>query len=553
MAYVCLINPPGIKTTSGLQMHTPNPPIGLAYIAAAVRRAGHEVAVIDATGAALDQIQPMPGRPDILVQGLTPEQIVERIPPDTAILGLSCQFSTLWPISRRILEIIRRAHPQLPLIAGGEHPTALFEHVLATSPADICVLGEGEKTIIELIETLTSGGDLSRVAGIAFRDGDRIVRTTPRGRMRQLDDIAWPAWDLFPIGDYIARNQMNGLHQGRAMPILGTRGCPFQCTFCSSPQMWTTRYATRSVSDICDEIETYMARYEATDFHFQDLTAIVSKPWILEFCSELIRRNLKITWQLPSGTRSETIDDEVCGMLAVTGCKNMAYAPESGSHEIRESVGKRLRIGRMMSSIRAALQHKLTLSCFFVIGFPGETVATLRETRRLVRKLAWIGVQDVGVAKFVPYAGSQLFRQFLAQGRIRLDDAFFLSPIDFYGRPELQVSYANAVSARQLHRWMIWLFVNFYLLSFIRHPVRTLRTLIRALISGVEETRYARWFRDISGTRRKWKRLQSQTHIQGVRDPTVMSEPAWHCDTAFCSDIDLSLPVVQPELQEAPA
>jgi len=78
---------------------------------------------------------------------------------------------------------------------------------------------------------------------------------------------------------------MNGLHQGRAMPILGTRGCPFQCTFCSSPQMWTPRYVTRNVTDICDEIESYTARYGATDFHFQDLTAIVSKPWILDFCA----------------------------------------------------------------------------------------------------------------------------------------------------------------------------------------------------------------------------------------------------------------------------
>ncbi len=506
MAHVCLVNPPGIKTTSGLQMHTPNPPTGLAYIAAAVRAAGHRVTVIDATGSALDQIRPMAGRPDILVQGLTPAQIAAQVPADADALGLSCLFSTLWPISRQVLEAVHSIRPKLPLIVGGEHPTATFEHVLTTSPADVCVLGEGEETIVDLLRVLDGGGDLAEVQGIAFGDVDRVVRTAPRQRIKAVDEIPWPAWDLFPVAEYIARQQMNGIHQGRAMPILGTRGCPFRCTFCSSPQMWTTRYAMRDVSDICDEIELYIDHYGATDFHFQDLTAIVNKQWILAFGDELVRRGLRITWQLPSGTRSEVIDDEVCRMLAATGCKNMAYAPESGSEEIRCAIQKRVKIDHMLGSIRAALRHRLSLSCFFVIGFPQDTSATLRESLRLIRHLAWMGVRDVGVAKFVPYPGSALFHEMLAAGKVRLDDTFFLSPIDFYGRAGLQVSYADALTPRELHRWMIRLFLNFYLLSFVRHPVATLRTLAKAAFSGVEETRYARWFRDQLSMRRRWKK-----------------------------------------------
>ncbi|NLX20720.1 MAG: hypothetical protein GXY55_03485, partial [Phycisphaerae bacterium] len=238
----------------------------------------------------------------------------------------------------------------------------------------------------------------------------------------------------------------------------------------------------------------------------QDLTAIVNKQWILAFGDELVRRGLRITWQLPSGTRSEVIDDEVCRMLAATGCKNMAYAPESGSEEIRCAIQKRVKIDHMLGSIRAALRHRLSLSCFFVIGFPQDTSATLRESLRLIRHLAWMGVRDVGVAKFVPYPGSALFHEMLAAGKVRLDDTFFLSPIDFYGRAGLQVSYADALTPRELHRWMIRLFLNFYLLSFVRHPVATLRTLAKAAFSGVEETRYARWFRDQLSMRRRWKK-----------------------------------------------
>jgi anaerobic magnesium-protoporphyrin IX monomethyl ester cyclase len=540
MAHVCLINPPGIKTTSGLQMHTPNPPIGLAYIASACRAAGHRVTVIDATGAALDQIAPMRTRPDILVQGLTREQVVARIPADVDVVGLGCMFSTLWPISREILEAIRAARPELTIIAGGEHVSAVPEHVLATSPVDICVVGEGEETIVELLDALTAGTDLSTVPGLVYRkpactpdDATETrdvstpafggtgepVHTPPRRRAKNVDLIPPPAWELFPVEAYIERRQMNGIHQGRAMPILGTRGCPFRCTFCSSPQMWSTAYAMRDVRAVCDEIETYMERYGATDFHFQDLTAIVSKKWILAFCDELIARGLKITWQLPSGTRSEAIDREVCERLAQTGCKNMAYAPESGSEAIRQQIHKRVKLESLLESIDAALASGLTLSCFFVIGFPQDTPETLRESLALVRRLAWKGVQDVGVAQFIPYPGSVLFKELVAAGRITLDDAFFLSPIDSYSTHG-QVSYCEKLDTPELRRWMVRLYLNFYLISFARHPLRTLRTLARVFTSGVEETRYAKWFRDFFRTRRQWRRAAA------ARPSTPVAQPA---------------------------
>lgn len=550
MGHICMINPPGIKTTSGLQMHTPNPPIGLAYIAAAARAAGHRVTVVDATGEGLDQIRPMPNRPDILVQGLLTRQIIERIPRDAEVIGLTCTFSTLWPISRHILEAIRAQRPEIIIVAGGEHPTAVYDYVLATSPVDICVLGEGEETVVELLNTIDARGDLHAVAGLAFTHDGQTIVTGRRPRIAAVDDIPWPAWDLFPVDQYIARRQMNGIHQGRAMPILGTRGCPFRCTFCSSPHMWTTRYQMRDVGAICDEIASYMRQYGASDFHFQDLTAITSREWILDFGNELLRRGMNITWQLPSGTRSEAIDDEVCAMLAATGCKNMAYAPESGSETIRQAIQKRVKIDRLLASIQSALKHKLSLSCFFVIGLPQDTSETLHETLKLVRRLAWMGVQDVGVAKFVPYPGSQMFTQLMKAGRIELGDDFFLAPIDFYGKGGLQTSYADALTPRQLYRWMIWIFVNFYVLSFVRRPWITLRTLVRVLTSGVEETRYAKWFRDVFRTRRKWRQAtrvtdEAEDLAAGTRGKADLSP--W---LAQCTDRCTKLPTATCTMQE---
>jgi len=502
---ITLINPPGIKTFSGLQMHTPNPPLGLAYIAAALREAGFEHRVIDATGESLDAVSPYPDRDDFLVQGLTIDEIARRIDPETAVVGISCMFSTLWPVVHRVADAVREKAPAALLVLGGEHGTAVPEHVLATSPFDIVVLGEGEETFVDLLRARAAGRALSEVKGIALRLDGRVVNTGLSARRRDIDGIPLPAWDAFPIREYIARHQTNGINLGRSMPMLGTRGCPFQCTFCSNPAMWTQRWIARDPRLLADEMALYVRTYQVTNFDFQDLTAIVKRQWIVDFCHELIDRNLNITWQMPSGTRAEVFDAEVADLLYRSGCRALAFAPESGSPAILKAVKKQVDLDHMLVAMRSAVKRGLKLSCFIVIGFPDDTPATLRQTLALIRRMARLGVYDVAVSKFVPYPGSELFRRLQRQGKIELDDEFFVSPMDFY--TARSPSYADRVSTRRLYWTMLWLFVNFYVISFALRPWRVVRALVRATFTGREETRYAKWFVDVLFTRRRWRRL----------------------------------------------
>ena len=502
---IALVNPPGIKTFSGLQMHTPNPPLGLAYVAAALREAGFAYQVIDATGAALDAVSPYPDRSDFMMQGLTVEETVRRIPADADVIGVSCMFSTLWPLTHRVADAIRARFPRALLVLGGEHGTAVPEHVLATSPFDVVVLGEGEETFVELLRARARGAPLAEVKGIAYRENGRVMTNGLSERRKDVDAIPPPDWASFPIREYIDRHQTNGINLGRSMPILGTRGCPFQCTFCSNPGMWTQRWIARNPVQLADEMERYVREFGVTNFDFQDLTAIVKRQWIVDFCRELIRRDLGITWQMPSGTRAEVFDAEVADLLYRSGCRALAFAPESGSPEILKAVKKQVDLGHMLASMKAAVRRGLKLSCFIVIGFPDDTPATLRQTLSLIRRMAVLGVYDIAVSKFVPYPGSALFRRLQQEGKLQLDDEFFVSPMDFYTAKA--PSYADAVSSRRLYWTMLWMFVNFYVISFALRPWRVARALGRALLTGREETRYAKWFVDVLFTRRRWRRL----------------------------------------------
>ena len=356
-------------------MHTPNPPLGLAYIAAALTEAGFEHRVIDGTGEALDAVSPYPDRADFMIQGLTIDEIVRRIDPATEVIGISCMFSTLWPVVHRVADAVREKAPGVLLVLGGEHGTAVPDHVLATSPFDVVVLGEGEDTFVELLRARAAGRPLGEVKGIAFREGDRVVNTGLSARRRDIDTIPLPEWESFPIREYITRHQTNGINLGRSMPMLGTRGCPFQCTFCSNPAMWTQRWIARDPKRLADEMELYVRQYAVTNFDFQDLTAIVKRQWIVDFCRELIARDLNITWQMPSGTRAEVFDAEVADLLYRSGCRALAFAPESGSPKILKAVKKQVDLDHMLTAMRAAVRRGLKLSCFIVIGFPDDTPA----------------------------------------------------------------------------------------------------------------------------------------------------------------------------------
>jgi len=501
------------------------PPIGLAYLAGALKSAGHHVSAVDGVGEAVDQYSRSPWSNRALIHGLRVEEIVERIDAQSDIIGVACMFSVEWLVVRRLIEAIRRAFPSALLVVGGEHVTACPEYTLTDCPSiDVGVLGEGEETIVDLAAAHGEGRDLSTVSGIIFRAGASLLQTPRRTRIRSIDEIPEPDWTIFPLETYIDNALTHGANLGRSMPILASRGCPYECTFCSSPLMWTTFWTARKPELLLAEMKKYMTRYGVTNFDFYDLTAIVKKQWIVEFGNLLLAEGLNITWQLPSGTRTEVIDAEVAQLLYRSGCRIVNYAPESGSPPELKRIKKKVDPDRMLVSMRSACKAGLQIKANFIFGLPGSSWGDFSRTYRFLARIAWAGVDDVGVFPFSPYPGSQLFTDLQQQGKVALDEPYFTSLLA-YTDPQHSVSYSAAVGSRTLSWLNLSAMAFFYLCSFTCRPIRLLR-LVAAILSKDTSTKFTA---ALNTRRRKQEamRLANSRSVETVTIPTKAAPSAF--------------------------
>lgn len=473
------------------------PPIGLAYIAGTLEDGGWDVSVIDAVGEAAEQFLPTKDE-RFLSHGLSAREIVERIPGDADAIGISCMFSHEWPVVREIIAEIRNAFPGTLIIAGGEHITALPEFSLKQCQGiDVGITGEGEEAFADVLQAIKQKSDLADVTGIIFREqnGD-ITQTEHRKRIRELDEISAPAWHLFPLEIYLKNGYGFGVNRGRSMPVLATRGCPYQCTFCSNPAMWGTRWIARDVDLFFDEMMEYLDRYQIDNFDFYDLTAIVKKKWIVTFCNKIMDSGRTFTWQLPSGTRSEAIDAEVAQLLYDSGCRNMSYAPESGAPSVLTRIKKKIDLDKMKVSMRDSVRAGINCKANIIIGFPGETHKEVRQTMRFIVQMAFLGIHDVSVSPFSPYPGSELYDGMYEEGRIpELTDEYFFS-LASYTDLTSTISCSENISDRALGFYRLFGMLLFYAALYATRPWR-LFTTIKNVFGEQQESRLEMSLKDL--------------------------------------------------------
>ena len=458
------------------------PPLGLAYVAASLKQAGYDVRCVDALGEApLQRIATENNK--YLYYGLSIKEILQHLAfKEFNVLFVSLMFSHDWPMTKSFIKTIKTIYPEVTTICGGEHISACPKFSMEDCPEiDICVLGEGEETSIDILKTIEQKKSLSKVNGIVYRSGKEIIINQKRSRISQLDDIPLPAWDLFPLENYLSNSLGYGVNPGRTMPMLISRGCPFQCTFCSSPQMWTTKWQARDPDCVIEEMQFYIDRYKVQNFDFYDLTTIVRKDWIVNFCQKLINKDWNITWQMPAGTRSEALDDETLGLMFLSGQTYISYAPESGSKITLQKIKKKIKIDTMKKSIKSAISKRMSVKLNLMLGFPNETHRDMIRTLIFIKDAAVMGASDVYIACFSPYPGSELFDQLRENGQIaNLNDEYFLN-LSIYGNLFRSYSYSQHVGHRMLTFYRLSGMLLFYIINFICHPKRFFHLFVNVI------------------------------------------------------------------------
>jgi radical SAM superfamily enzyme YgiQ (UPF0313 family) len=451
-------------------------PIGLAYLAAGLRQAGHRVRVVDAFGESVGQLTVHAD--GYTTNGLTADGVVARIPRDVDLIGVTCMFSNSWTYCRTVIAAIADAFPGVPIVMGGEHPTADYGRLLRRVPEVVCcALGEGEETMLDIAAHVSRGLPLDDVAGIAVRDARGEVKVTAdRNRIRAIDEIPWPDWDTVPLANYLDNDLCSDAYVGRSMPVLASRGCPYQCTFCSSPQMLGTKWLARQPGDVIAEMKHYKTKYGASYFEFVDLTMVVRRDWILEFCQLLIKEGLDVQWTMPSGTRSEALDADSLSLMKRSGCRSFSYAAESGSPPELRRIKKKIDPDRMLGSMRAAVDNGLVTKCHLIFGLPDQTKGDVLRTLRFVTRMAWTGVHDLGCYAFSPYPGSELYERLVSEGRIdpEAEDYDRVLAANINTNYKLRRSWTPHIPAWAVSWVCLGTMAYFYGLQFLFRPARAI-------------------------------------------------------------------------------
>jgi len=475
-AEIVLLRPPVSISTA--TWHISNaPPLGMAYLCASLKQNNFQVKVIDALGEDLENYGPTKNN-KIFYRGLSPEAIIKAIPNTSKLLMVSCMFSIDWNHVREIIIKIKQEFPNLTILVGGEHITAIPKYILESTPEiDYCCLGEGDEFVIEFCKSFFSNQGLESINGLAFRKHGQVIVNPKRNRIKSVNELPWPAWDDFPIENYLDSQIAFGIELGRTMPMLATRGCPYECTFCSNDNMWGTNYYARDPKDIIAEINYYKKKYNITGIEFHDLTIFVGKKWIVDFCTQLIENEINLDWTVTVGTRSEGLDAQSLKLLKDTGCKYICFAPESGSERMLKDSKKRLDLDRILKTIKLSSDIGLLTKVNIIIGFPEEKRLDILKTFLFVWKCAALGVDDTGFTIFYPYPGSKLFYQIYKEGEITLGEDFF-NELFNWEILKFRKHYCKHVSSFELTLYKFFGISSFYLLSYLLHPRKIFSLLI---------------------------------------------------------------------------
>jgi len=316
----------------------------------------------------------------------------------------------------------------LPIVLGGPHVSTLRSEVLEQCLADFAIKLEGEYTLKELM----MGGKLENIDGLIYRNGYKIIENKDRRFIENLDEIPFPTYDKFELDKY----------KGNSIPIISSRGCPYNCIFCPVEAAIGRQFRCRSPESIIAEIDYWYSKgYRVFEFMDDNFNLIRSR--VIKICKLIKERNYgNIILNCPNGIRADTVDREILQLMKDVGFKSIAFGVESGNNKILKNLKKGETIEAIENAIEGACDVGLDVTLFFVIGSPGETKADIEDSIRLAQKYP---IADVFFYSMIPYPKTELYdwvnknNYFVKNPNAYLSDASANQSDVFFATPEFPV------------------------------------------------------------------------------------------------------------------
>lgn len=487
MKKVVIIRTPFVFPNFHLSSITSVPDIGTAYICGTLLAEGYDCSIIDAAGEGVGLRYNIKGT-RVSIGGITADAIIEKMPRDVDYIGLQSMHSNRWIYDGYILEKLIHEFPKAKFFVGGEHVSAAHEEILEQIPRiDACVIGEGEESVVELLKAFDEGDTAyEKINGIAFSRNGRVIETMRRKRRKSVDEIAQPSWRGVPIHNYLDKNcGVNSLSR-KSMPIIATRGCPFSCTFCTVPNMWDSKWYARNPHVVVDEIKNYVESFGINHVDFVDLTIVINKKWMHEFCDALIAMNMDLTWAIPIGTRTETLDKELLIKMKESGLTRVLYSAESGSKDTLKRIKKCLNVQHFEEVVYETSKLGICVKIALIFGFPGQTKSEVFDTFKLLNRLVLLGATDIVCLSFIPYPKTELHDQLKVTYDYQSTDNNIRLNNDI---PSMK-SWSEYFGDKSIKFFVVFFSAYFYLFQGLLRPMRMVKGFYRVFIKRLPLTNF---------------------------------------------------------------
>jgi len=397
------------------------------------------------------------------------EETLNEFNPD--IVGILVR-TPLVNSAMMINKLVKNWKKNCLIVWGGPHPTVAPDEVMSMPEVDFLVYGEGEYTMVELVQSLKDKKNLEGIKGLYYKDGSgKVFKNQKREYIQDLDKLPFPARSMVAKGDIYV--------PGAYADLMGSRGCPFQCSYCSAYSTWGRKTRYRSIPSIMEELRLMKDKYNCEIVRFVDDTLTIDRNWVKELCQALIKENLGIKWGCL--TRINLIDDDLLNLMVKAGCYRIDVGIESGSPRILQMMKKGITIKDIFRGSKLLDKYGFDWTAFFLTGFPYETMEDLKATAKIMKK---INPYRMVLSSFTPYPGTEEYDRARSAGvlpeKINWGMYDHNSPHNFFMKNVSKEDYrkffndlSDWVSMRNTHR------IRGKELFYLTHPVSFVRKFFK--------------------------------------------------------------------------